>query len=337
MHTSAYNQGYQDQLDKLGFSLRSVFKSKPKSVKTTLGQGYEAPNIPQYPHSPTPKVSPNFSDPGMLDPKMVSQKVNFLEGRISEEAAKRKTNMSGGFAPPKIPENLRALPPLRVNDDFVSPVAAAGRVPTSSPRPSMMFGQTRVSALPPISKPKPNPNPNLAKTGAHTTMNPLQEQFFDRSYNQTLLSLGISPYNEKTAGFFGNVASKFKRSPTSPGAQTGKDISKHLKSNAPTTPYKSDPMADTAKAHHTAKKKDVDLNQLYGGQKSTRSIGDSLPKEKPEGSSLGALDKAKGWWGQRSPWAKAGLGAAAALPIAGGLYAAGGMNPSRPQQPPQQY
>ena len=51
----------------------------------------------------------------------------------------------------------------------------------------------------------------------------------------------------------------------------------------------------------------------------------------------GAVDKAKGWWSKRSPWAKAGLGAAAALPIAGGLYAAGGMNPSRPQQPPQQY
>jgi hypothetical protein len=326
-----FDQGYQDQLDqfdKLGFSFRSVFKSKPKSIKTTLGQGYDAPNIPTYPHSPTPKVTPNSSDPGMLDPKMVSQKVNFLEGRIAEEAAKRKTNMSGGFAPPKIPENLRALPPLKVKNDLVSPVAAAGRVPTPSPRPSMAFGQTRMSALPPS---------NLAKTGVYLGMNLIQEQFFDRSYNQTLLSLGISPYNEKTAGFFGNVASKFKRAPTTPGAQTGKDISKHLKSNAPTTPYKSDPMADVAKAHHTAKKKDVDLNQLYGGTKTPGSIADKLPKEKPEGSTLGALDKAKGWWGQRSPWAKAGIGAAAALPIAGGLYAAGGMNPSRPQQPPQQY
>jgi hypothetical protein len=53
-----------------------------------------------------------------------------------------------------------------------------------------------------------------------------------------------------------------------------------------------------------------------------------------EGAAPGTMDKAKGWWGKRSPWA---IGAAVGLPIAGGLYAAGGMNSPRPQQPQQYY
>jgi hypothetical protein len=170
-------------------------------------------------------------------------------------------------------------------------------------------------------------------------MNPLQEQFFDRSYANTLTSLGINLENEKTAGFFGNLIGKFKGAPATPGKQMSRDVASAAKANEPKwNTYKKDPMADVAKAHHSAKKQNVDLNKLYTGQSTTGSIADQLPREKPVRPEMGAWDKAKDWWGDRSPWAKAGIGAAAALPIAGGLYAAGGMNAPRPQQqPPQQY
>ena len=163
-------------------------------------------------------------------------------------------------------------------------------------------------------------------------MNPLQEEFFDRSYANTLTSLGINLGNEKTAGFFGDLIGKFRGSPSATG-QMMKDVGGAAKAQAPTTAHgMNEHMSGLGKVHREAKKQNVDLNKLYTGQSAPGSISDGLPKETPQ---LGAWDKTKAWWGNRSPWAKAGLGAAAALPIAGGLYAAGGMNPSRPQQPPQ--
>jgi len=176
-------------------------------------------------------------------------------------------------------------------------------------------------------------------------MNPLQEQFFDESYAQTLQSLGINMENEKVANWLTDI---FKRSPTLiRGGQMKQDITRAAKANAPKQLYKADPMADVVSAHRYAKKKDVDLNQLYTGQKAPGSIADQIPQAQQAGPQTGMWDKTKAWWGQRSPWAKAGIGAAAALPIGMGLYAAGGENPSPrtpryteqqyPQPPIQQY
>jgi hypothetical protein len=162
-------------------------------------------------------------------------------------------------------------------------------------------------------------------------MNPIQERFFDESYNQTLQSLGINTENEKVANW---LTSLFKRSVT-PGKQMSKDVAQSVKANVPNQIYKSDPMADVVKARRYAQKKDVDLNQLYTGQSRPGSIADQIPKQTAPGPQQGAWDKTKAWWGRRSPWAKAGIGAAAALPVGMGLYAAGGMNPSQPRQPLQ--
>lgn len=176
---------------------------------------------------------------------------------------------------------------------------------------------------------------NFKKTGGIPYMNPIQERFFDEGYNQTLVKLGFNPENEKVANWFTNI---FKRS-VNPGKQITKDVAKQVKQVEAHPFYESDPMAGLAKAHRYAKKKNIDLNQLYTGQSRPGSIADMIPKTPEAGPQLGAWDKTKAWWGRRSPWAKAGIGAAAALPVGMGLYAAGGMNPPRPQQQPpiQQY
>jgi hypothetical protein len=172
-------------------------------------------------------------------------------------------------------------------------------------------------------------------------MNPTQERFFDEGYNQTLVKLGFNPENEKLAfglntlknwamGLPGSI-----RRAVNPGKQMTKDVARQAKHVEANPFYESDPMKGLVDAHRYAKKKNVDLNQLYTGQSRPGSIADQLPKQTAPGPQQGAWDKTKAWWGQRSPWAKAGIGAAAALPIGMGLYAAGGMNPSQPRQPLQ--
>jgi hypothetical protein len=59
------------------------------------------------------------------------------------------------------------------------------------------------------------------------------------------------------------------------------------------------------------------------------------PPEGTEAEGPGSWEKFKGWWGERTPWQKAGIGAGVALPVGAGLFMAGGQNP--PSVAQQQY
>jgi hypothetical protein len=177
------------------------------------------------------------------------------------------------------------------------------------------------------------------------------KQAYELGYNDVLESLHL-----KEAGFFMNMAGKARDlGSRMMGASKG-----HVQANraainegrAAVQGAKETSQLAATKGKYEQKVNDIQ-GKTPGGAPTPPPAAGAAPAPTPppaagaapapgaegaEGAAPGVVDKAKGWWGQRSPWAKAGIGAAVGLPIAGGLYAAGGMNPPRPQQqPPQQY
>jgi hypothetical protein len=362
-----YDVGYNDVFEKLGFGLSSVVGRLPTLVgKNVASRGLVAGKTnPSKPGLLTgmwdkaksylttkPSTLRFKGDVGGSIPPNIRDDATLAWAKTKELFRKPApkglyTDLSGG-AHPAIARNIALSG--RTNRSGVPGIPSmTGKQLESKIQASMAYME-KLKAQGKLPVPKPTTIQAAPNHDAPTMQNLLQTRkvasevnmnYFEQGYADRLVQLGLykeAGIPQAVVAGAGKLRDLGSRAMGMSKATVGARREAITQGRQAVQAAKEQKMLGGVKDKYKAQVEEIKGPKPPKTQATPKTPDPNVTPKPPEGTEAegpGSWEKFKGWWGERTPWQKAGIGAGVALPVGAGLFMAGGQNP--PSVAQQQY